>query len=591
MLADSHGHLFVTTGGNSVDVLASDGSTLPPIPVVASFAMALSPDGSTLYVTGQAGISTVDTTSLTVTRVYPMAACASPMSLAFVGAALWFGGARCGSGPIGTIALVTGTVTTIALSNVMSVVATPGDSTTLLTYSADTEVLTRWLVSGTSATAATHTTVLVNDVAVDPVSGDVLITDANSAVIRLKMSDLTPDGSYPSEPRSLALATSPALGGLMAVGAESVPTLGPPPTNVEVFRGGVATRSLSYGHQGAVMLAWTPDGSRLYALLYDSFSATYSIEVLVGAGTLPTTLAVTGPPTAPRAVPLTLSGTLLQAGTPLAGQTVSWSRTDLSGTTPLGALTTTTSGGFTATDTPQVGGAVSYTFAYAGDTNHAPATATVTVNVARLATLISISVNGRVFPYAGLATTSVHLGPTAASRRIQVWEYVYGVPNPHFALVYQGNVNSSGNYAFAVHMYRHISYAAMFVGDAYNAPAAAYSYTTALARITPVLYGAYATSGSYHYYHHTVNPEVVGVISPARGAIGCMNFSAQVYLHSTWTTGATSTCLPITASNLAVAYLVGAHPTGVPYRVRAYTPSDIVNAATSSGWVYLEFTT
>src|SRR6266567_4562179 len=153
MLADSHGHVFVTAGA-TLHVLSSDGATL--------------------YVSGQAGISAIDTTSLIVTRVYPMAACTFPMSLAFVGAALWFAGARCGyDGPIGTLALDTGTFTTIAQSTASRVVSVPGDSTTLLTYS-DSEVLTRWAVSGTAATSVVHTTILANGVGVDPVSGDVL---------------------------------------------------------------------------------------------------------------------------------------------------------------------------------------------------------------------------------------------------------------------------------------------------------------------------------------------------------------------------------------------------------------------------------
>lgn len=272
MLADSHGHLFVTTDKSSVDVLSSDGASLTAIPVPASIAMALSPDGSTLYVAGQAGISAIDTTSLTVTRVYPLVPCANAMSLAVVGASLWFAGADCGfdSSAIGTLALDTGTVTTIPQSDAQVVLSVAGDDTTLLTYAGD-ELLTRWAVSGTTATAVAQITILANSVAVDPVSGDVLVADgASAAVMRFRMSDLTSDGSYPSEPHSSGLATSPALGGLVAIaGGGSPAALVPQPPDLDVYRGGVVARTQTYGHETSHLPAWTPDGSRLYLLLVD----------------------------------------------------------------------------------------------------------------------------------------------------------------------------------------------------------------------------------------------------------------------------------------------------------------------------------
>ncbi len=304
----------------------------------------------------------------------------------------------------------------------------------------------------------------------------------------------------------------------------------------------------------------------------------------------PSDMTLTGPSTAPRTVPLGLAGTLTYAGLPVAAVALGVTRSDLGGSHVLADVTTGADGGFSVGDSPPLGGPVTYTVTFAGDSDHSPAAATFTVQVARAATALTISVNGKVFIYGGLATVSIHLGPTGSSRQIELWEYVYGVESPHLMLVYRGNVNSAGNYGFSSHMYRHISFLVKFLGDGYSAPAQASSYTTALARITTTLNGAYRLSGSYHYYHRTVNPQIVAVISPPRGHVGSFYVTAQSYSGGLWRTFTTSAAQPISDQSNAIVYLVGNHAAGIPIRVRTYTVSDTVNAASTSAWAYLEFT-
>jgi hypothetical protein len=303
----------------------------------------------------------------------------------------------------------------------------------------------------------------------------------------------------------------------------------------------------------------------------------------------PSDIALTGPASAARGANVALTGTLTNAGLPVASAGLTVTRTDVAGTTGLPGVTTAADGTFAVQDVPPRGGPVTYAVSYAGDATHDPATSAFTVAVERDATSLTIAVNGKVFIYGGLATVTIHLGPTVKSRQIQLWEYVYGVPNPHLQLVYQGNVGSSGIYSFSSHVYRHVSFAVKFLGDDYNAPAVASSYFTSLARITQTLRGAYGTSGSYHLFHPSVNPVDVAAISPLRGAIGSMRFTLQVLTRGGWATATTSAAFAIASNSTCVATLVGSHGTGIPARIRAYTSSDTVNAASTSGWAYLEF--
>ena len=354
------------------------------------------------------------------------------------------------------------------------------------------------------------------------------------------------------------------------------------------------TTSTTQGN-GAFQVSDTPVavGTTVYTATYAGNAATSAAAANASAAVSPigTFLAASGPASAARGVALTISGALT-AGDPVpAGRQVTWTRTDLTGTVALAPLSTADGGAFVATDTPPAGGTVTYTFQYAGDSRHAPSTTSVAVAVSRLTPALTVAVNGRVFSYGGAGTVTVHLGPTYTNRTVTLSEYVYGVPNPAWTVVHTGPVNSAGDYVLSTHFYRHVAFQATFGGDARYAPVSASTSTTSLARITVTVPGSYGTSGSYLLFHRSTDPAVQATLAPARGAVGCVTFTAQALTKGAWTTVATTACVPVGATSAATGHPLTTHTVSVQYRVRASIATDTVNAATTSGWVYLRFTT
>ncbi len=303
----------------------------------------------------------------------------------------------------------------------------------------------------------------------------------------------------------------------------------------------------------------------------------------------PTDLLTSGQDAAARGAQVTKVAVLTVRGQPLAGRTLQVSRTDLAGTVALPDVATDGSGGATVRDVPRSGGPSTYRFSYAGDPVHSAVEATTVVDVSRPATPLTFTASGRVFRYGGLATYSVHLGQPTTRRQVEIDEYVYG-GSAAWTHVRTATVDAWGNYSFSVNMYRHISYQVRFAGDSDHAPAVAATYATALAGFAFHL-SAYSYSGVYLLNHSSAKPLATLLISPPRGAVGCVAFETQTFVGTVWRAVSTTACRPFSAYSYASAYEPASHPLGVPFRVRAVLPSDTVNAATSSGWIYFRYTT
>ncbi len=403
-------------------------------------------------------------------------------------------------------------------------------------------------------------------------------------------------------PASLTLA---AAGSGFTIGAattlsgtllvQSVPAPGVPLTLTRRNPDGSSTplAGVTTDSGGGFQVSDTPAavGASAYTVAYGGNAATTAATASTTVSTVAvqTFLTASGPPSAPRGVPLTITGALTGGDTATGLRPLTWTRTDLTGTVQLASLTTDSAGGFVATDSPPAGGTVTYTFRFAGDSTHSGSTATVTVPVDRVTPALTVAVNGRVFAYGGAGTVTVHLGPTYTNRTISLYEYVYGVPAPVWTLVHTGPVNSAGNYALSTTFYRHVAFQASFAGDARYATATYATSTTALARITTSVAGAYGTSGSYRLFHSATDPAFRAVLAPARGAVGCVTFTAQGFSGGAWKTVATTACVPVDAGSGAAGLPLAKHALSVQYRVRASIATDAVNAATTGSWVYLEF--
>lgn len=299
------------------------------------------------------------------------------------------------------------------------------------------------------------------------------------------------------------------------------------------------------------------------------------------------TLTLSAPASGAREAAVTISGTLSYAGeTVSSAQTLQASKQDLAGTHALPDITTSTSGDFSFSDTPTVGGPNVYTVSFAGDATHAATTQQVTVEISRTSTEISVALNARTYRYRGRATVTAHLGVTHDGRRVCIDAQMSGYAT---TTVTCATVNDAGNLVATYTMSRRTVFTARFDGDEWYAPASASRTAYSQVSIRSSLYRSYRRSGQYRLYHRKVNPVIGVTVAPnRRGA--CVSYVAQFNYRSAWRNLTTSPCAPVDSRSQAGATLSGVNMVGARFRLQAVFHGDSVNAATTGPWLYLKFT-
>ena len=376
MVADSHGHVFVTAGfyspqthaGNEVWVYDTNGhyqTTIPGEP--AASGLVLSGDGQTLYVAdaGAARISAVSTSTLTEVAQYPTPPGSCPSSLALVGTNLWFAD-ECDTNVNATIASVS---TVGAPAQALSTPtfyrpllrSVPGDPASLVVGERDLLVqgqqnarLTRLDVSGAPAVVAAavlpHTAGLA-DMALTSTGSDVVLASFRpSAAPAVKTSDFSTDGSYSADLMTMAVATTVASGGLLAVGVSStVPT-------VDIYRQGVAEPVARFstgtvdpltgaGDVTPGGLAWSPAGDRLFVVTGMPY---LHLQVIVDPTQPSTTITAAAPTPQDQGAGGLATGTVTRGAVPVAGEslTVWYQDPTMSSTLEFGSVVTDANGAF-----------------------------------------------------------------------------------------------------------------------------------------------------------------------------------------------------------------------------------------------------
>ncbi|MFE1288672.1 Ig-like domain repeat protein [Streptomyces sp. NPDC058751] len=155
--------------------------------------------------------------------------------------------------------------------------------------------------------------------------------------------------------------------------------------------------AVTTGEDGAFSFADTPpvEGDAKYTVSYagDTGHLPASASQTVAVSRSVTTVTVSAPSSAVPGKSLTVTGKV-DGGDPLsAGTSLTVTRTDAQSPSgkALAPVTTKADGTFSFTDTPPAEGDAKYTVSYAGDTGHAPASASRTVAVSRAATTVTVS--------------------------------------------------------------------------------------------------------------------------------------------------------------------------------------------------------
>lgn len=605
LVDDAHGHVFVTGGAtDGIVVRTLDGAAVTTITNEPGAAkMALSNDGSRLYVGLSAGdaVSAIDTTTLTEVARYATGASTCPGSVADVGGKLWFGYSCAAAGSnLGVIDPST-TPATVTLDRVpantfsglpwlQAVPGTPG----LL---AAGDIAQSWgsltlvdVSSGSAVLGATRSFANpLNDLAVTADGTHVLTASPDSSLVQaFKTTDLSADGVYGSANQDpVAVAAGP--GGLV-VGANwsarpAVNVSRPDASLVRTYDFGDCT----YGGSClpiASGAAFTADGSRLYVLTTDWYGGTVTLHVLHDAGKAPSTLTLAKPSTAAINHAFALSGRLTSTLAVPGGQTVTLRRSSSYGTVALPSATTAADGTFSVPDQVAQRGTYTYTASWPGDATHAPASVSVAVPVSGLATALTITTSAGPWSYGAKPLVVAHLGTTTL-RTVTLYATPYGGSR---TLLKTGAVDSHGNLSAAYTITRRTAFTAVFAGDDTYQPATSTKALLSRVRMVWSLSGSYGTSSGYHLVHAGIAPRLTVSVSPNNHK-ACEAFLLQQYVSGAWHTVDTSSCVALDTYSRAWVVIGGSHPAGSRYRLRPSFVGSTQNAATPGGFVYVRFTT
>jgi hypothetical protein len=613
-----HQRVFISDP-TSGKVVATDYSgtvvgTVDSLPGVRG--LELSADSGTLYaaVEDADAIVAIDTATATEAHRYPTGDGTQPEYPALAGGKLWFGYRGSGTGNIGSLDL-SGADPVVALhqdttrnwNDAPVLGSSPGAPNTVVA-GAPGQSPVELAVYDVSSGSATRTAYAfdpgsssnLSDLAVTPDGKDVVT--ASGAPYKqeaFKLSDLSEDGSYTTNPYPNAIDIAP--NGAVAAGTSSWYD-----PDVHVFEPGISTpvRQYDFPNTGTSSgadtlapsgLAWAPDASKLFAVSYNDADV-YSLRVLDDPTKADTTLTETAPTTAPRAKSLTVTGKLTSNAALPSGTTVSVRRTDAESPSGklLGTATVGADGSYSFADTPPAGGQVEYMVTYAGDEYHAGATATSTVNVTRTATAVTLTNNGKVYAYNSAVKFTAHLGTTYKNRTVAIYANPYGADKPE-KLVKSGTVDSSGNLSVTLNLTRDTKLTAKFTGDTRYAPATATSTVGARVHVSTALSGYYksqtAWSQTYRYFHKSKDPVYDTTMTPYPGRK--YKVEVQGYDEGAWR-ATHSEYLVLGSGGKDTLELTGTPPTGVRFRIRSSyidtTSGDNVNSTTHGTWKYFIFT-
>ncbi|MEU2286628.1 hypothetical protein ABZ614_32665 [Streptomyces sp. NPDC013178] len=407
----AHQQVFLSDPfGGSVVVTDYTGQVVKQISGEAgAWGLTLSSDSRTLYVAlrDAGAIAAIDTATLQETARYDTGTgagvYAGPTSLAPAGGKLWFGySTDTWHGALGSLDL-SGAQPVVTLGQGLDtfrgsprLAATPQHPDTLVAAESDGNAATLAVYDVSTGQANAQARRVdpgaegcssLQDLALTPDAERVVVACASPYYHQaFRTADLADDGTYTTSHYPDAVAVAPD--GTIAAGINGATS-----PDVYLFTPGDSTAFKSWDFPAASPytsntlqsggLAWSPDGSRIFAVTQDSSSSSLSLQVL-DFPQLATTVTVQAPASSPRNQNLTLTGKLEAPVGFGAGTTVDiWRIDDPSAGegTMIGSANVAADGTFSYTDRPRAKGDVQYTVQYYGDARHAYAYGTVTVHI------------------------------------------------------------------------------------------------------------------------------------------------------------------------------------------------------------------
>ncbi|MFC0508848.1 hypothetical protein [Micromonospora costi] len=411
-IAAANGRLFISAS-NQILVTDESGTTVGAVTGLAEpHGLAVTPDGSRLYAALNASneIAEIDTTALTVTRRFDLAAYPYPAYVSLAGNRLWVGHGSTNSWSGGIVGLDLSAATPEPVRIASGLYGPPkiaaGGSTVVAgdTGSSPADLY----VYDVSTTPATLRGVLDGHDNSFMYLKDITITADGSRAITAfdspyrydiwDTASLTRVGAYGEEPTFVGFPQAVALSpdGAHVIGARAsrdrIELAGP---RIGVYDAATTTKRHTADNPAGQVVegAITFSGTDAFTVLYEMSTGRYTLWRLRGATLAASSVTVTAPATGTALVPLTVTGRLtLSDGSVPGAQPVVVTRRHPDGTSAtLAPVTTATDGTFSLTDTPPVGGTVHYDVLWDGNSAFRWSQATATVEVARQPATLSLT--------------------------------------------------------------------------------------------------------------------------------------------------------------------------------------------------------
>jgi hypothetical protein len=618
MVADvATGHLFFSRGARGKD--ASDTIVVTSLSgrLVRTIAgqtgvegIALSPDGSTLYaaLAGRDAVSAINTSSLEVTGLYPLASGDSPYDVAVESGRVWVSYTNSDGSFVGAVnyndvpspSAFTPLVLPSSFSSAPRLFADPDNSgelvasvpgtelATVASYDVATSPVTMW-----HAPAALGSCVSPADLAIVP-GGNSFILSCGSAQQEYNTYTFAETRRYLSGSGQDAVAVAP--NGTIALGARTAP-------NVTVFRPGAKTpvnRFSRTGYQVGLAqsgLAWSASGGTLFAVyeypvLKNGGVSSHSFKVFAYQDPERTasTITLRGTGSAVIGHRVSLTGRLtLSVGALPARTTVTFTRRQAGSPVVVRWTRIVSSRGyFSLTNTPPSPGSYTYTAGYAGTSALAPTSATRRVVITRLASHLTLSVSAGTVNYRSAVTVTAHLNKALAGQIALIYAQSFGSKVKHLLAI--GLTNSRGAFSVRYVPTYSTTFTAVFRGSSEYQAATARRTVLVRAGVGESISGytgsAYVGTTLYRIYQQTNTLDAASAVVPDEK--GCVAFQIEENAGGRWQEDTTSGCIKLTAAGRAsMKYGLGDVPGG-QFRIRAdfRRAKDTTNVNGDSGWSY-----
>ena len=310
------------------------------------------------------------------------------------------------------------------------------------------------------------------------------------------------------------------------------------------------------------------------------------------------------PPLAQAAVGLTISSTLTLNATPAsatvgdqidlsgaltfgdasssAGQTITVTRDDASGTHSVGDAVTASDGSYALGDVVDVGGVATYHAEFAGATGIGPSSASALVSVAKLAAHISIHVSDHAVTFGRSVRLTAHLGRGTRSRLVAIYAKPDGGSEK---LVRKAKVDRHRDLTASFSLSKDTTFTARYEGDLAHRAARDAAVTRVRVIVTATLVRYLSTSGKYRIYRRGSKAPCVARVAPNHAGFP-ISAVLQAFVHKRWQTLARKS-FRLSASSVRGIGITGS--SNVDFRIRVSLATHADHLGSSSPWRYLRF--